>query len=859
MVSISRRLMLAALSLLTVPSARAQIIGTGLIMGPGGQLSADGIAATVDLNFVSGIGVYNGVASPVTSLLTTSRTTTGGVGSYIDDLSGTWRLVTDNQPRISNKGLLIEEARTNNIKNNSMQGAIPGTPGTGPNFWFSSFPVSGIAANIIGTGTENGIDYIDYQFVGTTGGVSNGFISFDTGVADTSGVTWAGSIFAKLVGGSLTNINPIDIEITEQGTGGTSTSVNITPNSNSLGSQRTTVTHANTGTGSTLFLGIRLSWTAGSLPINATIRIGWPQLEQGAFVTSPIRTTAAAVTRNLDIVTLTSPPVAGASMTEYVAVIPLANTSNQFAVDYTDGTITNEGGIFRATNAVTFISNGGNGGSVVTPVGSVYKAAASFITGSQHFTTNGGSVLTLAQPFTTGLNHVNIGLRADQTFAANGYVQRTALWPTTRISDAGMQALTSTPGILAADGVQASVDLNFAANSGYNQGASGSAASFVTTSRTTTGSVGSYIDDASGNWHLVADNVPRISNKGILVEEARTNSLPNNSMQGAAIGTPGSLPINWSLSQGTGIVPNIVGLGTESGIDYIDLQFQGTASAGNNNVFFFAPTGIAAANGQTWTGSAFVKLQAGSLANLTNILVFELFTNSGGGNTEFGTTSITPTSASLGTQRYTTTFTSANATTANITALLQVNPSGGPINLTLRIGWPQLEQGAFATSPIRTTGSAVTRNQDIISLTSVPAFGTAASVFASSIVESLTGGAGPESALAFDDGTGNNRIQVGTQNMSIVVGGNVNLLVPTVTQTVGVLIKQAIAYASGNHGYSQNGAAAQTGSTAGTVVGLNHLDIGQVTNGFQLNGYITRAAVWPTYRISNAGLQALTT
>jgi hypothetical protein len=42
---------------------------------------------------------------------------------------------------------------------------------------------------------------------------------------------------------------------------------------------------------------------------------------------------------------------------------------------------------------------------------------------------------------------------------------------------------------------------------------------------------------------------------------------------------------------------------------------------------------------------------------------------------------------------------------------------GAAIDITLRIGLPQLEQGAFATSVIPTTSAEVTRNADVASIT----------------------------------------------------------------------------------------------------------------------------------------------
>jgi hypothetical protein len=60
----------------------------------------------------------------------------------------------------------------------------------------------------------------------------------------------------------------------------------------------------------------------------------------------------------------------------------------------------------------------------------------------------------------------------------------------------------------------------------------------------------------------------------------------------------------------------------------------------------------------------------------------------------------------------------ADATTAFVNVqLLFAHSPGVAIDITLRIGLPQLEQGAFATSVIPTTTTALTRNADVASMT----------------------------------------------------------------------------------------------------------------------------------------------
>jgi hypothetical protein len=73
-------------------------------------------------------------------------------------------------------------------------------------------------------------------------------------------------------------------------------------------------------------------------------------------------------------------------------------------------------------------------------------------------------------------------------------------------------------------------------------------------------------------------------------------------------------------------------------------------------------------------------------------------------------------------QRFSGSLTIPNVGNTNIQPCLAYSVTPGDVNFTLRIGLPQMEQVAGATSPILTSGSAVTRAQDVLTLplTSLP-------------------------------------------------------------------------------------------------------------------------------------------
>jgi hypothetical protein len=199
---------------------------------------------------------------------------------------------------------------------------------------------------------------------------------------------------------------------------------------------------------------------------------------------------------------------------------------------------------------------------------------------------------------------------------------------------------------------------------------------------------------------------------GLLIEESRTNIIYNNTMQGAVVGTPGTLPTNWNFN-GLGTTREIVGVGVENGIAYIDIRLTGTFV--NTNINF---TGnISASVSQVLTGSAYLKLLSGSIPSGWRLAANEF--DSGGAFLRTGlTTSISSvSSSSLSLQRITGTFTTG-ASTAFVTLLLNgINATTTPLDFTLRIGMPQLELGAFATSVIPTTTTTRTRSADVASIT----------------------------------------------------------------------------------------------------------------------------------------------
>ena len=360
-------------------------------------------------------------------------------------------------------------------------------------------------------------------------------------------------------------------------------------------------------------------------------------------------------------------------------------------------------------------------------------------------------------------------------------------------------------------------------------------------------------------------NPTTLAARGLLIEEQRTNSIRNNTGQGAVAGTPGTLPTNWTGGTTVdNLTREIVGTGTENGINYIDVRYSGTSgAAGNLTVLTFdALNFITAANAQTWTGAAYFKLVAGTLTNVTLLSLTVRYNDSSGSSLTSQNSTFTPT-ASL--ERVTNTFTAANASTAFVAATLVANFTNDlPVDFTLRIGLPQLEQGAFATSVIPTTTTALTRNADAASMTGTDFSSWYNQTEGTFVVNfAIPNATDSRSQLTAGDGTANERIII-TNSSSLagtafrVVDGGSDQCDISRSQSFAnnATVKVAGAYKVNDFAISQNGGSVGT-DTSGTLPTVTTLFIG--TNGVAQysNSYISRIAYYPV-RNADSQLQALT-
>jgi hypothetical protein len=206
-----------------------------------------------------------------------------------------------------------------------------------------------------------------------------------------------------------------------------------------------------------------------------------------------------------------------------------------------------------------------------------------------------------------------------------------------------------------------------------------------------------------------AQSLVRSLNVGKLVTMARTNVVPNSTMVGAVVGSPGTLPAGWISGAGAGITVSVVGLGSINGVPYIDINYAGTLSVTTNPVGMFFDGGgdAVAANGQIWTSSFYSQVLVGD-PNVTVVYNSIQFLTSGGGDAGGDGQGGNILSGTF--VRNIATVTASSATTAFTRSFFyssSVN-SGTAVNFTIRVAGPQLEQSPFATALIPTAGAAVT-------------------------------------------------------------------------------------------------------------------------------------------------------
>ncbi|MGG5821512.1 phage head spike fiber domain-containing protein [Falsiroseomonas sp. HW251] len=391
----------------------------------------------------------------------------------------------------------------------------------------------------------------------------------------------------------------------------------------------------------------------------------------------------------------------------------------------------------------------------------------------------------------------------------------------------------------------------------------------VALSRTQTATRATAIGADDLTWSEFAADAVRFqgSARRLLIEGTRSNRIRNPRAEGAVAGTPGTLPTNWAISGlPSGVASSVVGIVTTNGVQGLRIRVSGTpASTTTARLDLETLTSITAANGQTWTGSAFVRLQAGSPANLGLSLRVM------GRDNVQAAFNMVATAITLGGSLARSAATTTIATATVVTATLDLQLSftlNQAVDCTFDIGWPQMEQASFASSPILPvagTPAVSTRSADLLTAT-LPSLGIGANGACTVLAWALLPQASPSSVdqnlVSIDDGTTNNRYRIfnvaggSAVNVGRSTGGT-GLTSLAGTMTAGTAFKAGMSVdGAGRVAGSVNGAAA-VAQTGGPTAGLTTLRIGNnAGNTGPLCGVIPECRVLP-FAVSDATLAGL--
>ena len=320
--------------------------------------AANGIAVTADWAAVT-------QAAPAGPIVDLSFMTPGvldprlaytraSTATYFDN-GGVMRVAANDQPRWNYdqgvlRGVLIETSRANSIRNSMMTGAVAGTPGTDPTGWSVGVGATGLVKQIVGTGTENGITYIDYRFtaasIGTAGNLTLNFVNGAglTTIPASPGQVWTQSLYVSLVAGTLPTNTGVLLRANEFDSGGANIGVLSliapVPAAQVLSASRQVASFPATAAGTAF---VQPFWLFGvsvnPSPVDFTLRVGGTQFELGATASSFIPTTSVAVTRAVDHCTLTDAVLFAGTSNRTVAfdawMTQIALTSNMGSLDDT--------------------------------------------------------------------------------------------------------------------------------------------------------------------------------------------------------------------------------------------------------------------------------------------------------------------------------------------------------------------------------------------------------------------------------------------------------------------------------------------------------------------------------------------
>jgi hypothetical protein len=367
-------------------------------------------------------------------------------------------------------------------------------------------------------------------------------------------------------------------------------------------------------------------------------------------------------------------------------------------------------------------------------------------------------------------------------------------------------------------------------------------------------------------------NPATLAARGLLIEEARTNLLPQtNNFSGAS----------WDLIRLTRTTDTTLASDGATAA----AKYTATAGAATTGAKWFTAISYTIVAGSTYATSMEVDGSSGGypyISLTTNpanwaTAIFDTTTSGDGVATQTSTTGGTIVSTSqtyLGNGRYRLTLVASVA--AGTTAFGQAGIAklstgntfaafGGAIGTFLGTEYVyasfiQLELGAFATSYIPSATPPTARSADTASMTGTNFSSWYSATAGAFLVQFDTPASGTRIISAADDNTANNNIQMLTSGTDptflVTTSGAVQASIDAGTVAANTVYKFAGTYSANDFAACISGGTVGT-DTSGTIPTVDRLRIGAGQAGNTLCGHLAYLVYYPQ-RLPNATLQSLT-
>ncbi len=349
--------------------------------------------------------------------------------------------------------------------------------------------------------------------------------------------------------------------------------------------------------------------------------------------------------------------------------------------------------------------------------------------------------------------------------------------------------------------------------------------------------------------------------KGLLIEEARTNSLTySEDWSNATWGTVSATKTSNSTTAPDGATTADTLTDAAASSRHI-VYNSATLTAATYTYSIFAKKGTgryiyARFDNASTSYGAVVDLNTGSITQNKSV---GSPTNTGSSSTDYGSGFYRASVSQTGS-----TGTCYTVLGGSDSGTPTYDGNGDPIYSGTSSTWyawgAQIELGAFPTSYIPTTNSTVTRAADNATMT-----GTAFSDWWSATADTIvvyadSPASGTRIIWQADDGTANNRITIYTSGTDckadIVTGGVTQASLTLGTITANTAFKAAIAFAANDVAGCLNGGTVQTDVSA-SLPTVDRCKIGADTTGNYLCGHISAIKAYNS-RVSDATMQSLT-